>query len=118
MTPKQWIENVVEFGPMIHDGAPRYPPQVHHVVGRKCRQRIVRSGPAYLIGPWFILYLPWRFHDVHSNDEFNVTHFHKKFTKTYGMQTELFAARVELIQNAGLEIPDNSILEAIAETRK
>lgn len=118
MTPKKWIEQVVEFGPMVHDGAPRYAPQVHHVVGRKGRQRIVRSGPSYLIGPWFLLYLPWRFHDVHSGDPLNVTHWHKRFTESFGMQCDLFAARVELIQNAGLEIPDNSILEAIAETRK
>lgn len=110
MTPKQWIENVVEFGPMVNDPSPMYRPQIHHVVGRKGKHNKT------LIGPWFILYLPWRYHDVASNDPLNVTHWKHEFTDAFGLQSKLFAQRVELIHNAGLEIPDKSILDAIADT--
>lgn len=98
---------VVEHGPVIQ-GTGRL--EIHHVVGRKGKHNKV------LIGPWFILPLPWQYHDPGSNDPLNVTYFRHRFTQAFGLQTALFAQMVETIENRGNPVPDGNILQAIQDT--
>ena len=108
MTPKQWLSIVADHGPLIHGAGM----QIHHVCGRTYKHNKV------LIGPWFIIPLPFELHDVSSNHPQNVTHYKHRFTDGYGLQSELFAEMVERLRDRGIEVPDQEILDAIKDTRK
>ncbi len=90
-----------------------YHRQIHHVVGRKGKQNKVD------IGEWFILPLPIRLHDVSSNNELNVTHYHHRFTDAFGLQSELFKEMIESMVETGAELPfGDDVINAIMDTRK
>ena len=76
--------------------------QLHHVYGRTYRNNKV------LIGPWYILPLSPRLHDVGSNDPCNVTHFPKKFAEHYGNQKDLFLEMCDSFRTNGIIIPFNT----------
>tara|TARA_R110002012_G_scaffold239326_1_gene413346 strand:+ start:120 stop:530 length:411 start_codon:yes stop_codon:yes gene_type:complete len=56
----------------------------HHVVGRKAKYN---KEP---IGLYYVLPIAKKYHDVHSNNPYNVTHYPKKFELKFGTQQELF----------------------------
>lgn len=109
MTPKQWMSTLAEYGPVIEGSGPV---QLHHVLGRTYKNNKI------LIGPWFILPLPWQYHDVHSNDPLNVTHHKHLFTQEFGLQCNLFAEMVETLQDRGYKVPSHDVLDSIAQTRR
>lgn len=109
MTPKQWLGIVAEHGPVIQGEGPT---QLHHVVGRTGKHNKV------LIGPWFVLPLPWQYHDVASGDSCNVTHFRHNFTRRFGLQKDLFLQMVERIRATGESVPHGLILKAIEDTNR
>jgi len=87
--------------------------QLHHVKGRKYKHNKV------LIGPWYILPLTHRLHDVGSNNQFNVTHWPKRFEIEFGTQQKLFLDMVATMLEYGQEIPvPAEVLEAIGEIDK
>lgn len=107
-TEKRWLSVVADHGPIV----PGYgPTQLHHVAGRTYRHNKVD------IGHWYILPLPWQYHDVASPDPCNVTHFRHNFTDRFGYQRDLFEQMLNNMENRGiiLEIPDE-VVEAIRST--
>ena len=87
--------------------------QLHHVVGRTYKNNKV------LIGPWFILPLCMRLHDVHSSDPLNVTHYPKKFSLEYGLQKDIFCEMCDNLVIEGIILPfGDNVLESIKDTRK
>ena len=109
MTPKDWLSTITDYGCVVTG---RSDIQRHHVLGRKAKHNKVA------IGEWFVLPLWWELHDVSSNHPQNVTHYKHRFTDGYGLQSELFAEMVERLIDRGFEVPDQEILDAIADTRK
>ena len=86
------------------------PVQVHHVKGRKYKNNKV------LIGPYYILPLAWRYHDVHSNNPHNVTHWKHKFQEEFGTQNQLFFQMLNALMEQGKEIPvPEEVIDAIAK---
>ena len=87
--------------------------QIHHPKGRKYKNQKI------LIGCWWILPLNWDLHDVNSNDPLNVTHFHKKFTAKYGLQSDLFITMCDDIVLEGNVLPfSRDVIGSIRDTRK
>lgn len=106
---KDWEDRVRDFGCVVTG---QNDVQIHHVHGRKYKNNKV------LIGPWFILPLCMKLHDVHSNDINNVTHYPKMFAQAYGLQRDLFLEMCDdLAILAGLPF-DLDVLEAIKLTRR
>ena len=87
--------------------------QIHHVLGRTYKHNKV------LIGPWYILPLCMRLHDVHSNSPFNVTHYPKRFAIEFGEQRNLFVTMCEILASDGFELPFNEdVIYAIADCKR
>ncbi len=87
--------------------------QLHHVVGRKAKHNKVA------IGEWFILPLPIRYHDVSSDNPFNVTHYRHMFTHEFGLQSELFKEMIESMVNLGVDLPfGDDVINSIMDTRR
>tara|TARA_R110000851_G_scaffold133381_3_gene268208 strand:- start:10859 stop:11206 length:348 start_codon:yes stop_codon:yes gene_type:complete len=87
--------------------------QIHHVHGRTYKNNKI------LIGPWLILPLCIRLHDVHSNDPLNVTHYPKKFGLEYGLQKDIFLDMCDNLENDGIILPfGDDVIESIRNTRK
>jgi len=103
---KRWRNNIVQFS----HNRNFFLFQIHHVVGRTY---IHNKVP---IGHWFILPLEERYHDTHSPDLLNVTHFPKAFTEEFGMQRDIFAGLVDEMEKKGFYIPPADVLAAIADT--
>lgn len=105
---KKWEGIVREFGCVV---TKEKDVQIHHTFGRTYKHEKV------LIGPWYILPLVHRLHDVSSNHPHNVTHWPKKFAKEYGYQQDLFFRMCEAIQRNGRQLPfDKEILIAIGRS--
>lgn len=109
---KEWHEQIAEYvrqyGPVVRGQGEV---QHHHVKGRKAVHRKVH------IGQWFVIPLPYEFHDVHSNSDLNVTHHKKKFVATYGKQSELWLEMVERMRRDGMKIPfGHDVINAIMDT--
>lgn len=104
---KAWEQAVRDFGVIVEgSGAP----ELHHVVGRTYKQ------DKLLVGPWFVLLLPWQYHGTGSGDPCNVTHFRRNFTARFGLQRDLFAGMVKILHNEGVDVPPIEILKAIEAT--
>ena len=87
--------------------------QLHHVVGRKGKHNKV------VIGHWFIIPLPVRFHDVSSGSKLNVTHYRHSFTHVFGLQSDLFKEMIESMVESGITLPfGQDVVDAIMDTRK
>ena len=104
---KRWEQQVADYGCVVT----REPQvQIHHVKGRTFKHDKV------LIGPWYILPLTPRLHDVGSNNAFNVTHWKKRFEIEYGTQNQLFFQMVNAMLEQGQEVPvPDDVLDAIAK---
>ncbi len=75
--------------------------ELHHIFGRKYKHNKL------LIGPWGILPICKRLHNVMSNHPMNVTHFRHRFTAEFGTQRSLFAKLLDNLTEAGIlfEVP-------------
>lgn len=95
--------------------------QIHHVIGRTAKVKGVGN-----IGHWFVLPLAWRYHDVDSNDDLNVTHRKHAFEDQFGTQAELFNQVLKtLIHKAKTDssidfddFPPSDVVEAITNYRR
>jgi hypothetical protein len=102
---RQWEQMVADFGCVV---TREKPVQLHHVFGRTYKQNKI------LIGPWYILPLVHRLHDVSSNHPKNVTHWPKRFAREYGAQRDLFVSMCESMVRYGKELPfDDDVMDAI-----
>ena len=82
--------------------------QLHHVKGRSYKHN------KQLIGPWFILPLAFRYHDVSSDNPFNVTHWPKRFEIEFGRQKDLFLRMCGDFLEQGIDLPfGDETLQAI-----
>lgn len=105
---RKWEQMVADYGCVV---TREKPVQLHHVFGRTYTQDKI------LIGPWYILPLTHRLHDVGSNNQFNVTHWPKRFAIEFGYQRDLFQKMCETIQRNGQELPfDGVVLAAIGNS--
>jgi len=87
--------------------------QHHHVIGRKGKHNKLH------IGGFFVLPLPWEFHDPHSNSVFNVTHRRHNFTAHFGLQSELFKEMIDSMVSFGYDLPfGQDVIDAIMDTGK
>lgn len=85
----------------------------HHVTGRKSKHNKIA------IGHWFVIPVPFIYHDVSSNDIYNVTHHRHNFTGKFGLQSELFKEMIESMVSFGYELPfGQDVIDAIMDTRK
>lgn len=111
-----WIETVVywaDSGGLDVLGLPYEPYHIHHPAGRTAKHNKTH------IGGWWIIPIPIRLHDVHSNDPLNVTHHKKAFEAYYGDQRELWAMMVKDMVNRGAEMPfDGHVDRAIRTWRR
>lgn len=104
---------VQEFGAVAykHD---KWRYQMHHVVGRTYVHNKI------LIGPWFVNPVTFDLHDVSSNNPYNVTHYPKRFTDEFGLQSRLWMDMVKMIVvTDDRELPfHESVSRAIMDTGK
>lgn len=83
------------------------PWQMHHVVGGSYVQNKIP------VGEWFLLPIGSEYHDPGSNNQFNVTHYRKRFSEEFGMQRDLFAEMVRVMEADGFMVPPPEVMEAI-----
>lgn len=115
MTKQDWIETVVNWansGGLNVLGLPCEQYHIHHPAGRTAKHN------KKLIGPWWILPIPIRLHDVHSNDPHNVTHHKKAFETCYGSEKQLFKVMVQDMKSRGVQVPPASVQKAIQAWRR
>jgi len=118
---KKWLQTITEwyFDWGWRSGSPSYDLvgfgsiQRHHALGRKAKHNKVP------IGEWFVLPLPFIYHDVNSNNPDNVTYHKHAFTDRFGLQSELFKGMIDSMVELGIELPfDDDVINAIIDTRK
>lgn len=118
---KKWLETITEWyfdfgwrsGSASYDLVGFATMQRHHVLGRKAKHNKVA------IGEWFVLPLPFIYHDVSSNHPHNVTHHKNLFTERFGLQSELFMEMISLMVEGGTTLPfDIMVIDAIMDTRR
>lgn len=112
---KRWLKRVADYaeryGCFPHQDLCEF--QIHHVVGRTGRHKKVE------IGHWFILPVQWDFHDVSSNNPHNVTHWRRRYTDNYGLQSEQWLKMVNDILRDDGELPfGQDVIDSIMDTRK
>ena len=109
---RKWQDDVRQFG-CVATGADPAHCQLHHVHGATYKHNKV------LIGPWFILPLHHKLHDIRSNDPRNVTNFPAAFTLKYGPQHMLFLKMITTMLARGIELPfPMEVLNAIMQTKR
>ena len=113
---RNWIQQVVNWaydGGLETLGFAKEQFHIHHPVGRTAKHNKVH------IGEWWILPVPIRLHDVHSNDPLNVTHNKRAFEAHYGQQTRLWELMVVDMQLKGYMIPfGDDVKEAVKTWRR
>lgn len=83
----------------------------HHVVGRTYIHNKIE------IGHIFILPIEFQYHDIHSNNPFNVTNFRKRYMIEFDSQRNQFAKMCEIIKEEDGELPfPDEVLDAIMST--
>jgi hypothetical protein len=111
---KAWYERVAKFAEM-HGAFPHYNQvafQMHHAKGRSFFHNKVA------VGGWFILPIETQYHDVHSNNPWNVTHWPKRYAIEFGKQKDQFVAMCMTIKDEDGSLPfDDEVLHAIMELR-
>lgn len=106
---KDWLSTLADYGCVV--SRERQPIQLHHVMGRTYKHNKV------LIGPWYVLPLAFRYHDVSSDNPFNVTHYRKKFAIEKGYQRDLFRKMCLDMIELGVTIPfDQDVMDAIMDS--
>lgn len=110
---KAWYNRIAEFaeknGAFPHYNLASF--DMHHVVGRKGVHNKVA------IGGWFVIPVEKKYHDVHSNNPFNVTHYRKRYQIEFGNQRDQFYAMCMSIKDDDGELPfPDEVLHAILDT--
>ena len=84
--------------------------QMHHIKGRSFVHKKVACGG------WAVLPIEIQFHDVHSNNEFNVTHYPKRYAAEFGRQVDQFVAMCAVIKSEDETLPfSDEVMAAIME---
>ena len=105
---KRWEGTVAAYGCVVSRESAV---QLHHPKGRTYKHNKV------LIGPWFILPLAHRYHELKSDNPFNVTHWPKRFEIEFGTQKRLFLEMVGDLAEDGKKIPfGTDVIDAIADS--
>lgn len=105
---KKWETMVADFGCVVTKEPDI---QLHHVFGRTYKHRKVH------IGQFYILPLAIRYHDVSSNNPFNVTYFPKRFAIEFGYQRSLFAKMCKAMVSCGTVLPfGDEVMDAIMDS--
>jgi hypothetical protein len=108
-TISNWYENTGFSNGVLNE----YQYDRHHVTGRKSKHNKVA------IGHWFVLPIPKRYHDVSSNNPFNVTHYRHIFALEFGLQSELFKEMIESMVGLGVVLPfGDDVINSIMDTRR
>jgi hypothetical protein len=110
---KAWYNRIAEYverhGTFPHHNLVEF--QMHHIFGRKFSHNKVSCGA------WAVLPIEKKYHDVHSNNQFNVTHFRKRYQIEFGNQRDQFYAMCMVIKDEDGELPfPDEVLHAILET--
>jgi len=111
---KQWMSDIAEWA----DGGVNFlyglddPKgfQLHHVLGRSAKHNKVA------IGHWFIIPVPFTYHDINEKNDLNVSYFKHNFTDEFGKQTDLYDRMIIDMDNLGYTIPIMEINVAIMDT--
>lgn len=107
---QKWEDMCRQYGCVV---SREVPVQIHHIKGRKFKLK--HNFETLLVGPWLIIPLAPRYHDVHSNNPHNVTHHKKAFEAEFGTQVELFFQMMNALTEQGKEIPvPDEVIDAIA----
>jgi len=110
---KAWLERVSQYAEE-HGSFPKYNVygfQLHHVMGRTARHNKVK------IGHWFVLPIEAKYHDISSNNHFNVTNHRKRYSIEFGWQRNQFAAMCAVIRREDGSLPfDDDVYHAILDT--
>lgn len=109
---KKWMQTVAEYAE-AHGSFPKQESnqfQIHHVKGRAFKHNKVA------IGHWLILPIEPRFHDVMSDNPWNVTHFPKRYAVEFNSQVSQFVAMCAVMRSEGLELPfGDDVMHAIQD---
>lgn len=90
---KRWLERVAQFA-YDHGSFPHLREcgfDLHHVVGRTGKHNKQE------IGQWFVLPIESQYHDVNSNNPFNVTHYPERYEIEFKPQRDQFFEMIETI---------------------
>ncbi len=118
---KKWMQTITEWyfdwgwrsGSLSYDLVGFGSIQRHHVLGRKAKHNKVA------IGEWFVLPLPFIYHDVSSDSPYNVTYHKYMFTEQFGLQSELFKGMIDSMVETGITLPfGQDVIDAIIDTKK
>lgn len=111
---KKWLSRIAryaeDYGCFPHGDHCYF--DLHHVVGRSYVNNKIH------IGSYFVIPVDKKYHDVHSSNPFNVTHFRKRYQLEFANQRDQFSAMVAVItyEDGELPIPKESYSE-IMKTR-
>jgi hypothetical protein len=113
---KRWMADVMQWakinGPVAQEVWFNGDMQCHHCAGRSYKHNKVQ------IGNYFILPLDIVLHDVHSSNDYNVTHWRKRFTERFGNQRDLWMGMVDSMREQGYEIPfGQDVIDSVMDTR-
>lgn len=109
---KSWYKRVAryanEHGAFPNVGNCSY--QIHHIKGRSFVHRKVACGG------WAIIPIETQYHDVHSNNPLNVTHYPKRYESEFGTQRDQFLAMCAVIRSEDGSLPFiDEVLHAIGD---
>lgn len=109
---KAWLNRITEYGEK-HGSFPLYDSygfDRHHVKGREFKHNKCH------LGKWLVVPISREYHDVHSNNEFNVTHYPKRYAAEFGKQVDQFMAMCAVIKSEDGELPFcDEVIHAIME---
>lgn len=109
---KAWLNRVTEYAEK-HGAFPDYNAygfDRHHVKGREFKHKKCH------VGRWFVIPVSRKYHDVHSNNEFNITHYPKRYAAEFGRQVDQFVAMCAVIKSEDGILPfSDEVMAAIME---
>lgn len=106
----QWYKRIeryaLDHGCFPHGNLCQY--QMHHIKGRSFIHNKVACGG------WAVIPIETQYHDVHSNNTFNVTHFKKRYEIEFGTQKDQFIAMCMVIADEDGSLPFcDDVMQAI-----
>ena len=113
---KQWMNDVAEWAhggnmDLLYDVDTDCGFQLHHVLGRSAKHNKVN------IGHWFIIPVPFLYHDINEKHNLNVSYFKHNFTDRFGMQRDLFNIMINDMKLSTYELPSTEVINSIMDTK-
>lgn len=113
---KKWMSDIAEWANgegmnMLADWDCSKGIQLHHVLGRSAKHNKVA------IGHWFIIPVPYQYHDISETNDLNVSYYKHNFTEKFGKQHELFVVMCGVMRIRGYTVPSKEIINSIMDTR-